>query len=265
MGEEQAAAASAVAAATFTYYDPDFLAVRRLTPAGGPTSGGSEVVVAMLDDRLLLDLGGLRCRFARPDSAGPVLPSSVTELTVPATIGSGAYGPTRNLRCTAPKPPDEWIAMGSWYADALVEVTLNGVDYSTSAQPARFRYYNADVVGVGAITPWRGPVAGGTTVTVSGTGLLDLGASFCRFGSNDTGYNVVPATSIGLSRATCVAPPVRRLACEQTCEAHGDVPMDSTRRASDPSVHALPVRFCLMLDGRACVRGESRVFSYSVD
>ena len=66
-------------------YDPDFLEIRSMLPVGGPLNGGTMVALTLLDNRLLLDLGGLSCRFCRAESCERVLASiaSARRATLP--------------------------------------------------------------------------------------------------------------------------------------------------------------------------------------
>ena len=246
---------------TYLQYDSDFLAVRTLSPTGGPAAGGSEVAVSLLDDRLLLDLGGTLCRFSWPSSGTSTtgVSSSATTHSPTAThsattVNASIDASKHRLRCVAPRPPDGFIPLGRWHADAIVEVSINGNDFSSSAQPAAFTYYLAEAAAVGALTPFRGPTSGGTAVSILGKGFLDLGGFLCRFGAANTGYNLVPATAVSETVARCVSPPLRRLAC--------DAPVEGVRSASDDANSPSHVRVCVLLNGEECIGGADRMFTY---
>src|SRR5208337_5028734 len=73
-----------------------------------------------------------------------------------------------------------------------VTVTTPG---GTSATSASDQFTYDPVPTVTGVTPAAGPVAGGTTVTVTGTGFT--GATSVKFGTTAaTSYTVVSATSI---------------------------------------------------------------------
>ena len=91
------------------------------------------------------------------------------------------------------------IVCNSTEADAghvAVEVSGNGRDFSSSG----VRYEFVSVL-VSEVVPWTGPELGGTVVTLSGVGFVDVGLR-CRFGSME----LVGATVSSTSEVRCVSP-----------------------------------------------------------
>jgi len=82
--------------------------------------------------------------------------------------------------------------------DVSIHVTSNGgVDVSETS--ASFEYVSEDVVD--SVSPGRGPVGGGSLVTVSGSGFRFTGALQCRFGLSS-----VPAVYVSDSEVRCESP-----------------------------------------------------------
>ena len=107
-------------------------------------------------------------------------------------------------------------------------VSLNG-GAEACAGNASFVYYNtSSVAHVSTMHPRAGPVAGGTVLTVSGLGFLDLGGGgeglHCLFGSpDDPSAALAPATLLQLLHPNASVPPggrnVDQLTAEQASEA----------------------------------------------
>ena len=109
---------------------------------------------------------------------------------------NATYDPTRRvLLCRTPPATNLRIAS--------VEVTLNAQQYTSDA--VNLTYY--DQLTVHDVRPLTTPLSGGTTVTLTGSGLHDFSTVNCRFG-DDTIY---PATHIDLTRILCVTPPLSAL------------------------------------------------------
>ncbi|MEZ0581349.1 IPT/TIG domain-containing protein [Nocardioides sp. MH1] len=156
-------------AARFTY-TTSRPAVTSITPAAGPTTGGTTVVITGTGFT-----GATKVTFG---SAGPA-----TSFTVDS--------PTRVTAVSPPAPTT---------GRRLVTVTTVG-GTSPYLDAARFSYTAARPAVTG-ITPAAGPTAGGTTVVITGTGFT--GATKVTFG------DVGPATSFTVDSATqvtAVSPP----------------------------------------------------------
>ena len=236
-----------------TYYDPQFFAVRGLTPVGGPLGGGTQLWVYLIDNRLLVDLGGLSCRFTFTPVDGHDAADAV-HVRVPASVGDDEHGPRRHLRCLAPPVPSTALLRADGTTDATLGVSLNGADHSEPVEPSRctYRYYGG--ARVDSIAPWGGPTAGGTRVYAVGAALQPLGRVACRFGRPEEppdAWTAVGGTVVNATHAVCLSPPLRRTRCR--------VAPASTDAASCSA--AVPV--CLLLNGQECVpSGALGVFTY---
>ena len=221
----------------FTYYALDTrkgLSVRRLNPNGGPAGGGTLVrlsgtgfgdltgrpddLVENLDGRARLGRGegerrGTSCQFAGEPAIEATLLDSET------------------LLCYSP-PTD----VSSRFEGRHVEVSINGqLDQQTSSG-INFHYYRTgEDVRVSSIYPMGGPRAGGTTVTVRGTGFRDLdhgNGLYCSFGTDGP---LVPATvapgsaedPTSYGQLTCLSPPITPTSAESqaSCVARMTVPV----------------------------------------
>lgn len=146
--------------------------VTAISPASGPGTGGTEVTVTGLNFT-----GATAVQFG-------------SELAPTFTISNTGT----EIVAVSPIP----VAAGS------VNVTVTGPGGSSNAVAADvYTYTSAPPLVVSAITPSSGPVAGGTRVTLSGTGLA--GTLSVRFGSLlATSFKVNP----GGTSVTAVAPKV---------------------------------------------------------
>ena len=205
--------------AAYTYYDPTAFMINRIHPLGGPASGGTLLTVYLIDDRLLVDLGGqntsgLRCRFSAPDGNETVDGISrqqrhevVADLT--SCGGSRVCGAGwASMTCVTP-------SLLSWRlhdpsSAVIVEVSINGQDYSIGGTSfdsqyfpkAAFTLYSPvdeltdSLAGPRMLSfrPVVGPVAGGTTIMVHGSGFARLGDVHCRFTSLNTTTNATIAS-----------------------------------------------------------------------
>jgi hypothetical protein len=81
-----------------------------------------------------------------------------------------------------------------------VEVSLNGVDFSTSGR--RFEYvHSAEII---TVSPTSGVIGGGTDVIVTGENFIASHNLRCRFGENE-----VPAEYMQSNKLKCTTPPGR--------------------------------------------------------
>jgi hypothetical protein len=163
----------------FVFYNASAVSVSATAPLGGPSAGGT---VVMINGSGFADLGGVHCRFGAGAAA-----------TVPATVRSSTQ-----LACTSPPVP----------AGGVVQLALTFNDdmaaFVTSS--ASFDYYAASVLSVSRVRPVGGPSAGGTLLNVSGTGFATLGSVFCRFGIAD---RISPGTVVSAQLVQCVSPRIR--------------------------------------------------------
>lgn len=143
--------------ATYTYLAPAPV-VTSVSPAGGPAAGGTLVTVTGTG------FGGVS-GVSFGTTPAFFLPQSPTSLLAMAPAGAG----TVDVRVTTP------------------------AGTSVLSSQSAFRYQMAPVVT--SVTPDRGPAAGGTAVTIAGTGFT--GATAVRFGSADArSFTVTSAMSI---------------------------------------------------------------------
>lgn len=152
-----------VCEACFTYFEELF--IKTATPKEGPLRGGTEVTVTgggLTPDVQVL-FGGL--------SAPQITVVDSKELTVVAP------------RATAPGPVD------------ITVFSKNGVGVLRNV----FRYYPD--LRVSSVTPLSGPLAGGTQVTLSGTGFF--GTMSVKFG----GVEAASFTVVDDDQLTAVTPP----------------------------------------------------------
>jgi hypothetical protein len=175
---------------SFRYYDPSSWRAESFAPLGGPLTGNTSMRIA---SRLVEPLGDVRCRFGD---------HPLTKQTN-ATILSAS-----EVACAS---PPHWEAReGKQHVE--VQLTLNGQDYlSFGPQVRLFTYYALDQppygLSVDRLTPNGGPNAGGTLVSVRGTGFADLGGLFCSFGHSE-GATIMPASLVDSSLLQCSSPAV---------------------------------------------------------
>ena len=188
--------------AQITWYNLSAVELHTMTPAGGPSAGGTLVSISGLG---LYDHGGggqgAKCQFG--DAAG----SPVTNATVSAT--------SHSLTCMSPPRPrgapslQTVLVTLSGYADGR---TLIGYTTSSSNAPLTFRYSEVTALALNATHPFGGPAAGGSVVTLyaGATGFTDDGGLQCLFGQPPLAVGAT-MTSNG-QQLRCVAPPALELA-----------------------------------------------------
>jgi hypothetical protein len=157
----------------FTFFDVDApatgLSVQQLTPNGGPSAGGTLVIVRGSG---FVNFGRLLCLFEGEHAVNATMVDSEA------------------LICQSP-PTSPTTA----FEPRSLEVSLNGyADERTSSTvrlPPSFTYVDAVV---SRVHPFGGPVMGGTMLTLRGRNLGDYGGLSCRFAF---------ASSDSTSLATC--------------------------------------------------------------
>jgi len=163
----------------FAYFNASAVSVSAAVPLGGPSAGGTAV---MINGSGFADLGGVHCRFGAGAAA-----------TVPATVRSSTQ-----LACTSPPVPASGVVQ--------LAFTFNDDMAAFVTSSASFDYYAASVLSVSRVRPVGGPSAGGTLLNVSGTGFATLGSVFCRFGIAD---RISPGTVVSAQLVQCVSPRIR--------------------------------------------------------
>ncbi len=159
---------SATLANAFTYEAPPRnLVLTAISPASGPTSGGTQVTLAGngFAPGITVTLGGV--------AATNVVVASETSLT--ATTPAHAAG--------------------------AVEVVVTNPDTTRATLANAFTYVQAPAPTVASLNPSTGPTAGGTTVTIVGANFV-AGAHVRIGGVDATSVTVASASSI-----TAVTPP----------------------------------------------------------
>lgn len=202
-------------AAAFAYFDEP--TVTGLSPATGPLSGGTRVVLSGSA------LSGGSHSFCRFGSAPPV--------PLVPLLGSG------NATCLA--PPVEGIVPHT----PSFTLTLNGQQYVEVDTSARFGYVANAAISL--VSPMHGPAEGGTLLRLSGGPFV--GSDFrCRFGTpTDRPFHTVANLIHGASGAAellCVSP--ARLSGAVLLEVSTNGQQYSTTATtfyvySPPRVHAL--------------------------
>ena len=153
------------------YFFDASVAVAVLSPQSGPSSGQSRVIVYGHSFR---DYPTLGCKFG--------------DIKVNAFFITSS-----EIECVTPAMPIQ---------SAPIEVTLNGYDYTFS----KVEFHFEPEIIVTNIWPTMGPAfAGGTVVTVRGSGFRETTKLRCRFGNNA----IVPARFIDTSTIVCRAPQSR--------------------------------------------------------
>ena len=180
----------------------------RYVPMPVPVAAFPEVADASRPTAVTLAVEGLRanvsytCRLryelAPATEAGRLQEDTVD---VPAALGAEAS----TLLCATPAAEDTALLAKvdpslRHRVACAVSVTYNGADFSGSVPLILVQSPEAATV-----TPVRGVSAGGTTVTVRGTGFHANGAALCRFGDGPLAATA-PATAISATAVSCTAP-----------------------------------------------------------
>ncbi|KAH8094066.1 hypothetical protein JL720_4055 [Aureococcus anophagefferens] len=171
--------AEARAGVDLTYRYVAGVLLGQLEPASGPAAGGTVVAVSGLN---IPDSTDLRCRFGALDVDARWVSSTEADWTeVAATFVSET-----EIRCASPSGES---------GPATLSVSNNKQDYVDLA--SSFVYEVSPVVA--SIAPDVGAVAGGTAVTILGSGFEDV--TLCLFGDE-----AIPATVASATEVRCAAP-----------------------------------------------------------
>jgi len=152
--------------ANYTYQDITGIS---MTPLTGPTMGGTTVTITSNNDFICATIA---CYVGgQPGSASCTSASTMTCVTPAGTQGNASITVSDN----------------------------SGIDTFPQSTPINYFYNDITVSGV---SPSSGPTAGGTSVTVTGTGFSNgYGGPDCMFGSNAVQAAISSSTS-----ATCTSP-----------------------------------------------------------
>jgi hypothetical protein len=138
-------------------------AVNSIEPTTGPAAGGTTVTVT-----------GVRFTGATAVMFGPVAATTITVVS--------------DTQLTAVSPSQDAAGQNA------VDVTVTTSAGSSLTTPADLFTYSSEPPSVSGINPTSGPAAGGTSVTVTGTGFT--GVSGVNFGSSSVNFNFVSDTQI---------------------------------------------------------------------
>jgi hypothetical protein len=166
------------------YVGTDDGSVIGVQPMCGPTRGGT--VVDVFGNGFRKDIGGLACRFGT-NGANPQLAPIVKFMN-----------PT-HIQCTTPKMP---------YADIfLVEVSLNGAEFSESKPQVFFHFYTQP--SIKALMPVAGPSYGNYAVTIDGNDFADVERTLFRAKLSTPGFvTFAPCVFRDRNTALCTVPQV---------------------------------------------------------
>ena len=150
------------------------LEAHAIRPSSGPVAGGSIVtVIGRGFERRLV-----QCGFGQ--ASGQSQPPSTHHRVVSSTM----------VVCVSPPQPSK--------QPELVSMVLADEEDSHATE-LRYQFYAAEAVH--RLQPSHGPIAGGTVLTVSGTGFIDSHALRCVIGSV-----MVGAVASSSSMLSCIAP-----------------------------------------------------------
>lgn len=154
----------------FTYVQP---AITGVTPATGPTTGGTAVTIHTSH----LQLGGTSVVVTFGGTAAGTVSVTAAHTTVRAVTPAHAAGPVTVT------------------VSVTTHITSSPGTSTVSATARNAFTYRAAPPTISTVTPATGPTTGGTTVTITGTHLV--GATAVRFGTSlATTYTVVNPTTI---------------------------------------------------------------------
>ncbi|MHC4942090.1 MAG: IPT/TIG domain-containing protein [Planctomycetota bacterium] len=149
----------------FTYHNPPSLA--SVSPDNGPPSGGTAVTLTGSD---FTGVGSTTVTFDGVSATGVVVVNTTT------------------ITCTTPA-----------HSPGSVDVVVTN-DFGSDTLPGGYTYNNAP--SIASVTPGDGGIAGGTAVTITGTGFTTTPDTTVTFGGTSaTSVIVVDATTI-----TCTTP-----------------------------------------------------------
>ena len=148
-------------------------AVTGVSPAGGITTGGTTVTITGtgLADATLVSFGGVAGRITARSGTQITVASPPSTGTVGITVTAAAITADSGTRITGTSPP----------GTGPVDITVTTPAGTSKPTAADHYTYTAPRPAVTGISPDSGSTAGGTTVSITGTGLA--GATGVRFGA----------------------------------------------------------------------------------
>ena len=144
--------------------------VTGVSPVGGSTVGGSTVTITgtSLADATVVRFGGV---------AGTITADSGTQITVTTPPATGTADMTVTTAAITASSGRQAVGTGA----GTVNITVTTRAGTSKITPADDYTYTAPRPAVSGVSPAGGSTAGGTTVTITGTGLA--GATGVRFGA----------------------------------------------------------------------------------
>ena len=194
----------------FRFFNSSAFGVSWLYPRGGPISGGTIVHLYLVDNGMLVDLGGEQygpaCRFSYSEPSASrdriVAHSTFVRANLTSCAGQRYCGAGWSaMACIAPPYTGPRVDGAS---DMTVEVTVNGQDFTSSSRT--FRYYDPTEWRVRSFAPLGGPLSGNTSMRLVHSLVQSLGDVRCRFGDHPITQQT-NATIETDSLIACVSPP----------------------------------------------------------
>lgn len=177
---------------TFRYHDD--IEIYRVSPANGPSSGGTVVRVSGLG---FLDLPQTACQFG----VGERTPARVIDAQ---TLVCATTSLVSSLGIPAENGYPSLSNVSRVEKGAALRVTINGIDFAPTNTSVSFLY--DDDMTVLALVPNHGPATGGVRVLVRGSGFRPDERLACRFGLQSVYAEYVRDDTIA-----CLAPPQVRM------------------------------------------------------
>src|SRR5580704_14295151 len=148
-------------------------AVTRVSPASGSTVGGSTVTITGtgLSHATVVRFGGV---------AGTIAADSDTQITVTSPPSTGTVDITATTAAIPADSGTQITGTGTDTGTGTVDITVTTPDGTSHPTTADHYTYTAPRPAVTGVSPDGGSTAGGTNVSITGTGLA--GATGVRFG-----------------------------------------------------------------------------------
>jgi eukaryotic-like serine/threonine-protein kinase len=145
-------------------------AITSVSPDSGSTTGGTRVTITGtgLADVTVVRFGGV---------AGTITADSSTQITVTSPPRTGTVDTAVTTAAITADSDTQTASTGA----GIVDITVTTRTGTSKITPADRYIYTAAHPAVGRVSPNGGATAGGTTVTITGTGLA--GATSVRFGT----------------------------------------------------------------------------------
>lgn len=167
----------------FTFYDEPLMS--SLTPSGGVTNGGKSVVAIT------------GANLAMNDDVHPGEDRLACRLGNVGDVTTGMVSNATHATCE--------VACGNFSGRASFEVSLNGGAHWTASDVG---FLCGVLPKVESVQPPIGPVAGGTIITVRGSGFMPSAMLSCLVGHDQYGATPVPAVWISSSMLECSTPAI---------------------------------------------------------